>query len=116
MVGARTHRDTRRGVGVDRVRLADRACDGRTTGRRRDRHFRISGRTRNEIGASMNNTRELKAEVSRHVFLRDFLIANDPDLESDERTLHDTLEGLTDLNQILSAVIRSTLEDETIVG
>lgn len=64
----------------------------------------------------MPDVRELKTETSRHIFLRDWLIANDPDLESDERTLRDTLEGLTDLNQILAAVVRSTLEDETIVG
>lgn len=52
------------------------------------------------------------AELAQHQTFRQRLLTELPDL--DEETLADTLEGLTDLNELLIAVTRSALEDEAI--
>mgnify|MGYP000850282122 FL=1 len=56
----------------------------------------------------------LPAELARHSYWRDRLRAEVPNL--DHKTLADTLEGLTDLREMLSEVIRSALDDEALVG
>ena len=48
-------------------------------------------------------------ELSHHQYLRDKLEAEFPD--ADEETLRDTLEGMTNLTEMLGAVLRSQLDD-----
>jgi len=56
--------------------------------------------------------RHLYAEVHRFSALRERLLAQVPDIDAE--TLTDTLEGLSDIREMISAVIRSALDDETL--
>jgi hypothetical protein len=54
----------------------------------------------------------LEAETLRYQRLREALLKEWPQL--DEETLADTLEGITDLHEMIAAVIRSALVDEAL--
>ena len=54
----------------------------------------------------------LTVEASKYLQLKQNLIAQYP--EADEDTLLDTLEGITDLHEMIAAVIRSALVDEAL--
>jgi len=56
----------------------------------------------------------LQRELTHHQYLRDRLPADFPDL--DEECLHDTLEGLTTLTDMLAEVLRSCLEDQSLAS
>lgn len=49
----------------------------------------------------------LQRELTHHQYLRERLAADFPDV--DEECLHDTLEGLTNLTDMLAEVLRSAL-------
>ena len=54
----------------------------------------------------------LEVEVSKYQQLKDRLLLTHPDL--DDETAFDTLEGITDLHEMIAAVIRSALVDEAL--
>ena len=60
------------------------------------------------------NPHSLKHELSSHLMFRERLREAFPD--ADDECLQDTLEGLTNLPEMLSEVLRSLLADEDFVG
>ncbi len=59
-------------------------------------------------------TAPILRELAHHEYLRERLAADFP--EVDEETLRDTLEGLTDLDEMLAAVTASYLDDRALVA
>ncbi len=55
----------------------------------------------------------LSREITHHQYLRERLAADFPD--ADEECLRDTLEGLTNLTDMLAEVLRSALDDQAFV-
>jgi hypothetical protein len=60
----------------------------------------------------MSSDPHLDFEVRRTKAIRERLLIEDPDI--DEQTLADTTEGLTDLHELLAAIIRGALQDESL--
>lgn len=58
----------------------------------------------------MSSDPNLDFEVRRHKAIRERLLIEDADI--DEQTLADTTEGMTDLHELLAAIVRGALEDE----
>jgi len=54
----------------------------------------------------------LSVETSKYLQLKQWLISNYP--QADDETLADTLEGITDLHEMIAAIIRSALVDEAL--
>jgi hypothetical protein len=54
----------------------------------------------------------LSVEVTKYQLLKQRLLSEYP--QSDDDTLHDTLEGITELHEMIAAVIRSALVDEAL--
>ena len=60
----------------------------------------------------MNRQGSIGTEVSKYQLFRQRLLTDFP--STDEETLLDTLEGITDLHEMIAAVIRSALVDEAL--
>lgn len=58
----------------------------------------------------MTGAHALKVEEARYIRLRDELLSRYPELVEDEETLRDTLEGLSDIREMILAVWRAAEE------
>ena len=62
----------------------------------------------------MSRPDELRAEITRYGALRALLLREFSDI--DDETLRDTLQGITNLHELLAQVVRSFLDDEALKG
>jgi len=62
----------------------------------------------------MTTTELLRSELHHYLILGDQLKAQYAEI--DDETLRDTLEGISDLPQLIQEVVRSALEDEALIG
>jgi hypothetical protein len=60
------------------------------------------------------NSEFLRSELHHYLILGDQLKAQYADI--DDEALRDTLEGISDLPQLIQEVVRSSLDDETLIG
>ena len=61
-----------------------------------------------------NNVSQVSLELTKYLFLRERIRSANSNI--DDETLADTLEGLTDLHEIVAAIIRSALADEALAA
>ena len=64
--------------------------------------------------SSSGDVRALNSQLQSYATLRARLLAEIPDLDAE--TLSDTLEGITDLKEMLAELVRSALEDEALAA
>jgi Siphovirus Gp157 len=64
------------------------------------------------VNRTIARTDAVRLEITKHGLLRDQLREQYPGLDDD--TLSDTLEGITDLREMLAELVRSALEDEAL--
>ena len=62
----------------------------------------------------MSSAEIIRSEISHYLILADQLKALYQDI--DDETLHDTLEGISDLPDLIKGLIRSSLDDEALIG
>ena len=62
----------------------------------------------------MNPEQALRSEITSYLILADELKALYADI--DDETLLDTLEGISDLPELVKAIVRSSLGDEVLIG
>jgi hypothetical protein len=66
------------------------------------------------LEVSVSSQEILRSEISHYLILADQLKALYQDI--DDETLLDTLEGISELPQLIQGLIRSSLEDEVMIG
>lgn len=57
----------------------------------------------------------IHTSLAHHLWLKEQLLLQCPDLASDEEALADTLEGISDLDTAIAAIVHSMEEDEAMV-